>query len=216
MVSSTRFGLDYDLETIGPGGIRKVELWGTPDGGKTWSNYGADDDTRSPLLAILPGEGLYGFRILAHSGSGLVETPPQSGDEPELWVGVDLTKPTCQITGVQDGADERAGQLIIQWRADDAQLADRPVSLYFGPATDGPWHIISANLKNNGQYAWQVDSRAPDRIHLRLEVRDEAGNIATAHTQEPISLDRLRPRGRIRDVHSVDESAARPKVYRFQ
>ena len=45
---------------------------------------------------------------------------------------------------------------------------------------------MAGDLKNNGRYEWLADRNLPDRIHLRLEVRDEAGNIAVAQTTEPI------------------------------
>ena len=44
----------------------------------------------------------------------------------------------------------------------------------------------------------------PDRIYLRLEARDEAGNIGIYDTTEPVSLDRHRPEGRIRGVRAIE------------
>src|SRR5690606_18090450 len=96
MVNSRSFELDYEVDAIGPSGIAKVELWGSRDGGRTWSSYGVDNDNRSPIRVNVEGEGLYGFRIAVQSGSGLGGQPPRSGDHPELWVGVDLTKPNVR------------------------------------------------------------------------------------------------------------------------
>jgi hypothetical protein len=205
MVNSTRFELDYDVESVGPWGVRRVELWGTRDGGQTWSAYGVDTDNQSPIGATVEGEGIYGFRVLVQSGSGLVESPPQSGDLPEVWIGVDLTPPQCQILNVDQGAGERAGQLIIHWEADDLTPADRPISLSFAAQPDGPWMTIASGLRNTGRYVWQLDGRTPDALYLRLEARDEAGNVAVCQPSEPYQVAPLRPRGRIRDVRSLGD-----------
>src|SRR4029079_7275118 len=50
LVGSRTFALEYDLDDAGRGGVSKVELWGSRDGGKTWSRYAQDDDNRSPLI----------------------------------------------------------------------------------------------------------------------------------------------------------------------
>ncbi len=46
----------------------------------------------------------------------------------------------------------------------------------------------------------------PDRIFLRIEVRDEAGNIGQFVSLDPLSLDLQRPQGRIRGVRPVSPS----------
>ena len=215
MVNSTRFRLDYDVESVGPWGVRKVELWGTRDEGRTWVSYGLDDDNQSPLLAAVEGEGTYGFRVLVESGSGLVQSPPESGERPEIWIGVDLTQPVCRLMKVEQGAGERAGQLIIHWEADDAWPAERPISLAFSENPNGPWSSIAAGLRNTGRYVWRLDERAPDQVYLRLEARDAAGNVAVSQPAEAYTVAPLRPRGRIKDVQPLDSAAIRPKIYRF-
>lgn len=208
MVNATKFQLDYDVESVGPWGIRRVELWGTRDYGRTWKQYGVDDDNQSPLLATVESEGVYGFRVLVQSGSGLVETPPQSGDVPEIWIRVDLTQPTCKITGIDHGSGERAGQLIIHWDAYDAQPGERPISLAFSDNPNGPWQPIASGLRNTGRYVWQLDQRTPNAVYLRLEFRDGAGNVAVYQPAEPVTVAPLRPRARIREVRPFD--ATRP------
>jgi hypothetical protein len=41
---------------------------------------------------------------------------------------------------------------------------------------------------------------------VRLEVRDEAGNLQSVETPEPVQLIRTRPQGRIRDVRPISEA----------
>ena len=215
MVSGKSFEMEYEVDSVGPSGIAKVELWGTRDGGRTWNSYGIDPDSRSPMRIQVEGEGTYGFRIAVQSGSGLGGSAPQPGDAPEVWVGVDLTKPNAQLIAAEPGTDQRAGELIIRWNASDAGLGSRPVSLAFSPQPTGPWYTIAAGLENTGSYGWRLDNRVPDRVYLRLEVRDEAGNIALHDAPEPVTLDRIRPTGRIRNVRPTGETASGPQRYRF-
>ena len=60
----------------------------------------------------------------------------------------------------------------------------RPISLSFSASAGGPWTPIASGLENTGSYRWRLDSRVPDPIYLRLEVRDEAGNVGTFETAE--------------------------------
>jgi hypothetical protein len=211
MVNSPRFELEYEFESVGPAGIGKVELWGTRDGGRSWTSYGIDPDNRSPMSVTVAGEGLYGFRIVVESGTGLRGAPPQSGDEPEIWVGVDTIKPTARLTT----ADLSGGELTIHWEAADSLLAARPIALAYSQTPGGPWTTIAAGLANSGAFAWRLDNRVPDRVYLRLEARDEAGNVQLFEAADPVSLDPVRPKGRIRGVRPVDDapSARGPQWY---
>ncbi|HTQ40957.1 MAG TPA: hypothetical protein VMJ32_18220 [Pirellulales bacterium] len=215
MVNARSFDLDYEVDGIGPSGIAKVELWGTRDGGRTWNSYGVDDDNRSPIRANVEGEGLYGFRIVVQSGSGLGGLPPRSGDAPDLWVMVDLTKPAVRLLDATAGEGPHSGELLIRWEASDAALAARPVTLLFSDRPGGQWSIIAAGLENTGQYAWRPDSRVPDRIYLRIEARDGAGNTGVFEAAQPVTLDRIRPEGRIRGVRPSADTATRPSFGDF-
>ena len=200
MVNTRTFQLEYEVDSVGSSGIAKVELWGTRDGGRSWASYAVDNDNRSPLAVMVDGEGVYGFRIVVESGTGLGGLPPRPGDVPEVWAAVDLTQPVAKITSADLGRD--MGDIVIRWQASDALLERRPISLFYSDRPGGPWTPIASGLDNTGSYSWRLDNRVPDRVYLRVEARDEAGNIGGYDTAEPLALDRQRPQGRIRGVHS--------------
>lgn len=206
MVNARAFELEYEIDSIGTSGISKIELWGTRDGGQTWSVFGIDSDNRSPVVVNLDAEGIYGFRVVAQSGSGLSGRTPAAGDLPDIWIGIDLTKPVVKLARAEMAPD--AGELVIEWEATDDVLDTRPISLSFSTAAQGPWTPIAAGLENTGSYRWRLDSRVPDRIYLRLDARDEAGNVGSFETAEPVALDRQRPEGRIRGIRAVGPGAA--------
>jgi hypothetical protein len=209
MVNSRTFDLEYEVDSVGPSGIGRVELWGTRDLGQTWRRFTAVSDRRTPLRVSVPEEGIYGFRVVVTNGSGFGAKPPLAGDPPDLWIGVDLTRPTARIVSAQQGVESEAGQLIISWQADDKLLAARPISLAFSPTRGGPWTPIAAGLENTGRYAWPIDNRTPPQLFLRLEVRDEAGNVGIHETTEPVTIDQSHPIARIRSVRPVGQSSAR-------
>ena len=198
LTASRRFSLDYDVETVGPEGLADVELWGTSDGGQTWARWGSDPDKQSPMDVEVNGEALYGFKVVIVGKSGLASTAPQAGDAADIWVGIDLTRPAARLVSAAYGQGNAAGKLDIRWEATDASLAARPVTILISDQPDGVFTPIAAGLPNSGQYYWDFDLRSPRLVYLRLEVRDEAGNVAVDQLTEPIKIEGLQPKGRIR------------------
>jgi hypothetical protein len=203
-VNSLTFDLDYDIQTVGPWGVAKVELWGTKDGGRQWQSLGVDQDNRSPMRVTVPAAGLYGFRIIVDGGNGVPAPTPQSGEAPELIVGVDLAPPRAELRIADPGQGPFAGQLIIRWSAQDENLAPRPIALFYSAAAKGPWSTIATDIDNSGEYAWRLGREAPPRAFLRLEVRDNAGNVDVQQSPTAIDLSLPRPTGRLRNVRPVE------------
>lgn len=207
MVNSRRFELEYDIESVGSSGVAKVELWSTRDAGRTWALLSTDVDAASPHLVNVDEEGIYGFRMVIETASGLRSENPQPGDLPEVWVGVDVTKPTAKLVSIQQRGLEEGGTLTLRWEAADRLLTDRPITLSFSEKADGPWTTIASGVPNNGSYEWHFDSRTPERLFIKLEVRDTAGNSTSYVTPEPTIIERVKPQGRIRGVRPIGESA---------
>ena len=205
LTSTKRFSLDYDVESVGPEGIAEVELWGTNDGGRTWLKWGADPDRTSPMDVEVTSEATYGFRVVILGKNGLEGNKPQPGDDADIWVSIDVTRPAARILAAAYGQGADAGKLDIRWEAADVNLAQRPVTLLYSERPDGRFAVIAAGLENTGHYLWQFDPRSPRSIYLRLEVRDEAGNVAIDQLREPISIEGLIPKGRIRSLSPAPE-----------
>jgi hypothetical protein len=215
LTNSRRFSLDYDVQTVGPEGVSAVELWGTTDGGRTWSRWGTDPDKASPFDVEVKNEAVYGFRIVVVGRNGLATSTPQPGEPADIWVGVDLTRPTARLTSAMYGQGDAAGKLDIRWEAADPNLGNRVVTLAIADRPDGPFTPIAAGLPNTGQYFWEYDPRSPRQIYLRLEVRDEAGNIGIDQLREPIKVEGLEPKGQIRGfspLPATSSGAASPAI----
>jgi len=204
MTNSKRFNLDYSIDAVGPQGVEKVELWVTRNGGRDWEFWAADEDRESPMLVEVQEEGSYGFRIVIVGRNGLTSQAPRPGDPADLWVGVDTTRPIAEITSAAYGKADYAGHLDVRWTATDSGFGARPITLLFSELPEGPWTTIASGLPNTGQYYWRVDSRVPDQFYLKMEVRDEAGNLCEVQLDEPIRSAGLTPRGRIRNIEAAD------------
>ena len=202
-VNSTNFQIGYALDDVGPSGVSSVDLFLTEDNGQKWFHFGADADGVSPFEVTVPQDGTYGFAIRVRSGVGLALSPPQPGNLPEVVVAVDREPPQVKLMPLKQGQGQQPSQLLIEWTMSDAELADRPVSLYYASRPSGPWQPITGWEPNTGQYLWAFGPDAPKQVYIRLDARDTAGNIARVESQEPLLIDLSRPTARIIDVESI-------------
>jgi hypothetical protein len=202
-VNSRRIRLHYELKDVGPSGVSAIELWCTQDG-RSWNRCplpkGESDGPPRPLVFEVPGEGIYGFTLLARSGVGLSERPPQIGDPPQVWVEVDLTKPVVQILDVQVGQGPDKGKLTITWTAQDKNLAQSPITLSYAQQATGPWTTIAEHLVNTGRYVWQMPEQIPYQFYVRVQAVDLAGNVGEAITRDLVRVDLSLPHVRILSV----------------
>ncbi len=205
VVNSRTFDVEYDLQSVGPWGVSKVELWGTRNSGENWQSYGVDPDNRSPIRVTVPEAGTFGFRILVDGANSAGAAPPRSGDEPELNVSVDLQPPTTELLAAELGQGNLADHLLVRWTAADTNLEPRPIALFYSSYPNGPWSMIASGLENTGSYTWRIERHVPGRFYLRLEARDTAGNVSTFQTPSPIALARPQPTGTLRNVRPVTD-----------
>lgn len=200
---SERFSLDYELQAVGNLGVDAIELYGSVDGGETWSLWGTDPDRVSPFDIETKESGVFSFRIVVVGRNGLASPRPQTGETPDIVVVVDKDKPKVRITAAQYGVGNRIGALVIRYECQDPNLGPRPISLSFSDSTNGPWTTIAAGLRNDGDYVWPADPKLPRQIYLRIDAKDGAGNVGTYILDKPIDVQGLAPRARIRGFQSL-------------
>lgn len=191
----------YQVDKVGPSGIGKVDLWITQDDGRTWRWHAGDSNAAQAMTVELPGEGVYGFRIVVQSKAGLGKRGPVSGDPPEMRVELDMTPPVAQLYAPEPDPHQRSA-LTITWNATDKNLTSSPIALQWAERREGDWHEIASNQPNTGRYTWFLPSNLPFRVYMRLIVRDLAGNVSTAETAEPVLVDLSEPEGRITGLAS--------------
>ena len=209
IIGSKRFRLNYGIDSIDPSGVAKVDLWQTRDGGRTWNVWGSDPDNQSPFPVQVQEEGRYGFRVVVHSKDGLTGQGPSSGDDPDMWILVDTQSPLVRISSVPYGRNNEAGRLVINYSVADKHLTLRPVALAYASNPQGPWNEIASGLRNESRYVWKPTPDIPDRIFLRIDALDKAGNVGVHVLSQAIDVSGLVPRGTIHGVTPVGERSPR-------
>jgi hypothetical protein len=208
LVNSKRVTLNYELKEVGPSGVSFVELWYTMDG-RSWNKYPVrfgEDPSQHAITFDVVSEGVYGITLVAKSGVGLGDRPPQVGDRPHLWVEVDTTKPVVQLHNVLVGTGTDKGKLTVTWAARDKNLAREPITLSYAEQPTGPWKTIAEKLKNDGRYVWTMPGEGvPYQFHVRVEAADTAGNVGEAVTDALIKVDLSTPKVRILNVEPASK-----------
>jgi hypothetical protein len=199
LVNTKRITLNFEVKDVGPSGLASVELWYTQDC-REWKKYEAPAQAQAYVIEV-DEEGMYGFTLLARSGLGLGKEPPQPGDQPQVWVFVDLTRPTVQLTEVTPAAG-RNNQITIAWKASDRNLGRQPITLSYAEKETGPWKVIASHLENTGKHMWQVPQGVA-RTFFKVEASDLAGNVGQAVSARPVLLDSSTPTVSITNVDSV-------------
>jgi len=192
LLNSKRFSLAYAVKDLGPSGLAGVELWYTQDG-KTWQKHPSPLHHHSPYVIEVGDEDLYGFTLVAHSGSGVSTQVPKPGDLPQVWVEVDVTSPVVRLLGVEPGTGTKAGTVTILWSATDKHLGSTPISIAYAERPEGPWQPIADKIANDGCYVWKLTPGLPMQFYVRVQAVDEARNVGEAQTPQPIVGDLARP-----------------------
>jgi hypothetical protein len=209
LLNTTQAALEYRIEQVGPSGVAKVDVWVTADNGTTWQRLGEDGDRRSPAEITLPGEGLFGVRLVVTNGNGFGGTPPARGETPSRWVEVDMTMPFVQLREVEPPTN--GSTIEIRWNVSDKNLGPEPINLYYAARKDGPWQPIARGLKNDGLYRWNFPREGATQFFIRLEVADQAGNVARAETVNPLMLDTTEPRAAVVGITGISPSTQPPR-----
>jgi hypothetical protein len=111
---------------------------------------------------------------------------------------------------VEQGRGPSLSKLLLRWIAQDENLAERPISLWYGANPNGPWQPISGGIENSGSYVWSLPQGVPSKLYFRIEVRDVAGNVQRLDTVEPLLIDLSKPTARIIDVEATADSRTLP------
>jgi hypothetical protein len=196
LVNSVHLRLNYDIADQGKSGISKIEIWYTQDlSCRRWQKLNEFPGLVRPLEFDVSGEGLYGFTIIPRSGANLGQKEPQPGEQPQMWVEVDLTRPVVRLGRIDVGRGPEAGFVTITWTASDKNLGANPIRISYADQPGGTWTPISStNLENTGRYQWKYPDNIPYKFWVRVEAIDRASNVGSADTTEPVLVDLLIPK----------------------
>ncbi|MGH7227122.1 MAG: hypothetical protein ACRELF_28230, partial [Gemmataceae bacterium] len=182
LLNSKRITFHYEVKDPASAGVAGLEMWGTNDT-RSWKKYDIVKRAGSSLVVDVKDEGLYGFSMIARGKGELAKNqPPQSGEPPQVWVAVDLTKPIVQLLGAELNIMATAPALVIRWNAKDRNFGPRPITLLYADRLEGPWTPVAANVENSGRYEWVMPSCVPSNVFVRVQAIDLMGNAGMAQT----------------------------------
>jgi hypothetical protein len=208
-VPKRSFQLDYTIENVGPSAVKNVEVWETRDT-RSWRRYSDDAKDKGPYTVTVRAEGRYGYTLIPRSGVGLSEKPPQVGDQPQIWIEVDETKPVVRLISVDVGRGADSGKLKITWNALDKHLKAQPITILYSQTAEGPWTELAGKLENTRSYVASSEG-LPFEFFLRVEASDEAGNVGSDQTRATVKVDLKVPKISGVKVKALDAGSPSPE-----
>ena len=139
--------------------------------------------------------------LIARNGLGIARAAPVLGEPPQVWVEVDTTKPTVQVSKARSVGTEAAREVAITWTATDKNLGAKSIQLAFAEKQQGPWTVIG-DVENTGTYQWRPSTKLPASFFIRVQATDRAGNTAAAVSTEAVVLDLSHPTVEILSVEA--------------
>ena len=176
-----------------------IEIWATPDAGKSWAMVGETRNGMNSIQANFPREGLYGYTFVMKSATG-ADQPPAIGETPDGWIEIDTTKPVAELLGVVLGIGDDAGHLVVTWIAQDRNFGNEPISLYYASQSTGPWQPLAEKLANTGRFRWPLPRNLDGKIYVRMKAADRAGNLSLSDFPTPVSFETTRPKVKVVSV----------------
>jgi len=203
VVNNRRVSMEYEVK-VGPSGVGGVELYVTRDDGLSWKLTPGEHAAVGELTAgvvkrivsvDLPEDGSYGFYLVVRSGAGMSQPAPRGGvDAPQMRIKLDTKPPTALLYKPEQDPGQKDA-LMLKWKASDENLTATPITIQWAERPSGPWNSIGPEqMPNTGSYSWTVPEKGiPFQVYLRLTVRDTAGNMNVAETDQPQLIDLVRP-----------------------
>ncbi|GEM_PF-3391174 len=175
----------------GGSGLAWVELWTSADRGQTWSRFGRDRDTESPLVYDGPMPARLGLYVRAADGAGNATPAPSPGTPPQVSVVSDTEGPQVALEPFDERFLRGGTTVPVSWQATDPNLARNSVTLSFSADLGQTWERLASGLPATHTYSWRVPVEGDRSLHqclLRVTARDTLGHTGTAVSAQPFSI----------------------------
>jgi len=201
-VPKKTFKLDYKIDNVGPSQVKTVEVWYTRDT-KLWSQFEKKDapaDPKEGCELTVRSAGRWGFTLRPISGVGRASRPPNTLEQPQIWVEVDETPPVVRILGVTVGEGADTGTITVSWTATDQWLRKKPITIFYSENKESGWQPLKSGLENTGMATIPTSDIKPFEFYLKVEAIDEAGHKGHDQTRDTVKIDLNVPKALILKV----------------
>ncbi len=182
----TYFAIPFEIDQIEHPtlGAAEIQLFASRDRGTTWQHETSVAPTTKHFLFRASEDGEYWFSVRTRDRSGNFRPPLVNS--PGLRVIVDTRAPGLSIEA-QRG---QAGEIIAKWRIDEANVEPSTLKLQYRVGDTQQWEDVALDSSkirsdlatNTGESTWWVPA-GTERIQIRAEVADTAGNRNVSHAQ---------------------------------
>lgn len=173
---SRQFHVPYKVPKSGA--IAKIQLWMTADDGANWSLYRTDEKMLGKIPVEVQKDGRYGFFLVGELKDGRHGKLPTKNTTPQRIYLVDTPPQLAFEAPAADLSVVPGALLEIRWRASDANLKARGVSLLYaikGNRGKMVYKSIAKDLQPIGGYNWLVPGPVGTSYRIRGVAEDETG-----------------------------------------
>ncbi len=177
-VSSNSVGIPIHCAPEGREQMARIMLLVSDDEGKTYNRVDDKPAHAKQFRFKAPRDRMYWFVVQLVDKHGSSQPANPSRARPSMKMCVDTSPPVAFFQSIRPAKGASPGRpLVLAWTATDSNLEETPITLEWAEKTDGPWNLIGAGPRvNSGRYVWRLPEHIPARFHVRLRVRDKAGN----------------------------------------
>jgi len=167
----------------------RVLLYVSTNQGTTWELNAQTEPAKQQFLFRAGGDGEFWF--ILRTSLGGEPTQPRPGERPGLRVVVDTTPPRLDLLAERG----TGGQVVVRWKITEANFAPESLKIQYRVGGEQPWQTVAIDRPSDAapgpNYTGEATWGQPgdwQRVEVRGEATDLAGNAAVSHAQLNASL----------------------------
>jgi hypothetical protein len=162
--------------------LKLLKLFVSTDQGESWAEAGTRTPDQDHFAYFAQADGLHWFTVAIVDQQDRQLPPDPYKVPPNQKILVDTVVPDVKIRSLERHGEEVA----VAWEIKEDHANLESLKLEYRPA-DAPawslWYAVPVPHKLTGDYRWRVESSGA--LTVRLEMKDEAGNVASVQKELP-------------------------------
>jgi hypothetical protein len=176
----SKIAVDYRAADL-ISGIDRVELYGRPMGTEIpYRQVYGTKNAQGTIDAEVPGEGRWGFFLVAVDAAGHWSAEPGRNPKPDFECVLDFTRPTIALRKsmlARGGHTWLNPAWEIEWKAEDRMSGDKlGIRIEISPDGGKTWHVVAANHANSGKADMRNHLIPGRKYRVHVVAFDPAGN----------------------------------------
>ncbi|HEV8058515.1 MAG TPA: hypothetical protein VGP68_01500 [Gemmataceae bacterium] len=172
-INARSFSIPIDISGGQKDKIAEIELFVSPDEGKTWNRTSVIPPEKGGFAYTAPIDGIYWFKVCTIDVNGKREPPDIYKSDKVSKILVDTLPPTLRIAKT-----ERQGEnILVSWEVQETNPDLNALKLEY-KTTDGYWYPVTVTPALIGQGQFRSPHNGP--VTVRMKASDLAGNQAEA------------------------------------